>query len=95
MDASSNTERMNRSPEPEHCGSFPCRFAPKRKQSTFVKEEEMKFMFEDQVGTPHISELQLEDDVGAQLSVEELGMGGEAEAQGLRFGSLEEGLRMF
>jgi hypothetical protein len=55
---------------------------PMRKQCAFVKEEEMKFFREDRAGTPHISELQADDDVIAPLSVEELGMGGEVEALG-------------
>jgi hypothetical protein len=53
---------------------------PKRKQCAFVREEEMKWFREDRAGTPHISELQADDDVIAPLSVEELSMGGEVEA---------------
>jgi hypothetical protein len=55
-------------------------FGPKRKQSAFVKEEELKYCREDRAGTPHISELQVGDELVAPLSVEELCMGGEAEA---------------
>ncbi|KAF1938865.1 hypothetical protein EJ02DRAFT_425378 [Clathrospora elynae] len=55
-------------------------FGPKRKQAAFVKEEELKCFREDRAGTPHISELQPDDEVIAPLTVEELGMGGEAEA---------------
>jgi hypothetical protein len=55
-------------------------FGPKRKQSVFVKEEELKCFREDRAGTPHISELLVDDDVAAPLSVAELSMGGEAEA---------------
>jgi hypothetical protein len=53
---------------------------PGRKQTAFVKDEELECTREDRAGTPHISELQTDDDVIAPFSVEELGMGGEAEA---------------
>lgn len=56
---------------------------PKRKQSTFIKEQELKCLIEDRVGTPHVSELQADDDVIAQLRVEELSVGGEVAALGL------------
>jgi hypothetical protein len=59
---------------------FSTDIGPKRKQCAFVMEEEMEFFREDRAGTPHISELQADDDVLAPLSVEELGMVGEAEA---------------
>lgn len=52
-------------------------FGPKRKHSAFLKEQELKFWIEDRVGTPHISELQPDDDVSSQLDVEELSVGGE------------------
>ena len=54
-------------------------FGPKRKQIAFVKEEELKCLREDRVGTPHISELQPDDDVNTHLNVEQLGMGDVAE----------------
>jgi hypothetical protein len=50
---------------------------PKRKHSTFVKEQELKCFLEDRAGTPHISNLQMDDDVSAQLNVEELSVGGD------------------
>ncbi|KAF1847424.1 uncharacterized protein K460DRAFT_363498 [Cucurbitaria berberidis CBS 394.84] len=50
-------------------------FGPIRKQSVFVKEEELKCLLEDRAGTPHISELQPDDDINTQLDIEELGMG--------------------
>jgi hypothetical protein len=53
---------------------------PARKQIAFVREEDMKYSREDREGTPHTSELQADDDMVACCSVEELGMGGEAEA---------------
>ncbi|KAF2634627.1 hypothetical protein P280DRAFT_236112 [Massarina eburnea CBS 473.64] len=53
---------------------------PKRKHSTFVKELERKNHLEDHAGTPHISNLHTDDDVSVQLSVEELGVGGEVVA---------------
>ncbi|PSN73857.1 hypothetical protein BS50DRAFT_1984 [Corynespora cassiicola Philippines] len=51
-------------------------YGPKRKHSAFVKEQELQFLIEDRVGTPHISELHLDDDVSAQAVVEELGIVG-------------------
>ncbi|KAF2676508.1 hypothetical protein K458DRAFT_396815 [Lentithecium fluviatile CBS 122367] len=45
---------------------------PKRKHSAFVMDEELKCLREAWVGTPHISELQANNDVSAQPSVEEL-----------------------
>jgi hypothetical protein len=49
---------------------------PKRKQCAFVMEEEMEFFREDRAGTPHISELQADEEVMAPLGVEELAMVG-------------------
>jgi hypothetical protein len=49
---------------------------PKRQRSAFVKEEELNCLLEDRVGTPHISELQLDEDVTAHLNVQELGLAG-------------------
>jgi hypothetical protein len=54
---------------------------PKRKHSVFVQEEEIKFLVEDRVGTPHISEIQADDDVSPQLNVEELSVANEVAAQ--------------
>jgi hypothetical protein len=54
---------------------------PERKEIAFVKEEDMKFSREDRAGTPHSSEWHVGDDVFAPISVEELGLGGEAEAR--------------
>jgi hypothetical protein len=54
-------------------------FGPKRKQSAFVKEEELQCVREDRAGTPHNSELEVDYEVFAPLSVEELSMGGEAD----------------
>jgi hypothetical protein len=70
---------MDLSPEPFHRVGTGV-FGLKRKQSAFVKEEELKYVREDHAGTPHISELQIGDEVVAPLSVEELGMGGEVDA---------------
>ena len=53
---------------------------PKRQQIAFVKEEELKCILDDQAGTPHISELQLDGDSVGLSSVEELGMRGKANA---------------
>jgi hypothetical protein len=53
---------------------------PGCKQTAFVKDEELECTREDLAGTPHISELQTDDDVIAPFSMEELGMSGEAEA---------------
>lgn len=78
------TEKMDTSPEPEpkvqRIGSGD--FGPKRKHSAFVKEQELKCLIEDRVGTPHISELQPDDDVSPQLDVEELSMSGKVTALG-------------
>jgi hypothetical protein len=71
-DTSSDSERH------EEAGATA--FGPMRKQSAFVKEEELRCLLEDRVGTPHISELCLDDGVSAQPNVEELGMAGEVEA---------------
>ncbi|KAF2248371.1 hypothetical protein BU26DRAFT_332241 [Trematosphaeria pertusa] len=72
---------MESSPEPEAITkNAPADFGPKRKRSAFVKEQELKCLIEDRVGTPHISELQADDDVSAQLNVEELKVGGEVAA---------------
>lgn len=53
--------------------------SPERKQIAVVKQEVMKYSREDREGTPHSSELQPDDDMVTCCSVEELGMGGEAE----------------
>ncbi|KAL1605115.1 hypothetical protein SLS60_004658 [Paraconiothyrium brasiliense] len=53
---------------------------PKRKHCTFVQEQELTCLFEDRVGTPHLSERQPGDDVNAQLNVDELSVGGEVAA---------------
>ncbi|KAF9737708.1 hypothetical protein PMIN04_002997 [Paraphaeosphaeria minitans] len=50
---------------------------PKRKHCAFVQEQEWRCLFEDRVGTPHLSELQPGDNVNAQLNVDELIVGGE------------------
>jgi hypothetical protein len=50
--------------------------APKRQQSIFVKDEELKRMLEDRVGTPHVSELQYDEDMTAELCAEELALVG-------------------
>jgi hypothetical protein len=55
---------------------FGVRMVPKRQRSAFVKEEELNCMLEDRVGTAHISELQLDEDVTAHLNIQELGMAG-------------------
>jgi hypothetical protein len=75
----SDTQEMPSEPERlEEAGATS--FGPMRKQSAFVKDEELMSLFEDRVGTPHISELRLDDDVSAHLNVEELGIAGEVEA---------------
>jgi hypothetical protein len=53
---------------------------PERKQIAFVKEEALEFSCDDRAGTPYSSELHVGDDVFAPISVEELGLSGEAEA---------------
>lgn len=56
----------------------PVDFGPKRKHPAFLLEEEPKCLMEDHVGTPHISELHVDDDENTtQLKVEELSVGGE------------------
>ncbi|RYN82145.1 putative 3-oxoacyl-[acyl-carrier-protein] synthase [Alternaria alternata] len=45
---------------------------PERKQITFVKEEDREYIREDRAGTPHISELQADDDLFPPSDVEEL-----------------------
>ncbi|KAF1961959.1 hypothetical protein CC80DRAFT_500298 [Byssothecium circinans] len=55
---------------------------PKRKHSSFIQAEERKYELEAHAGTPHISNLQTDDDVSAQLQVEELSIGGEVAAVG-------------
>ncbi|KAF2027999.1 hypothetical protein EK21DRAFT_114346 [Setomelanomma holmii] len=56
---------------------------PKRKQTIFVQEEELKSMLEARAGTPHISELHFDDDeVQSRMNVEELGLAGAAEVIG-------------
>jgi hypothetical protein len=54
----------------------PTGVGPKRQRSAFVKDEELKCMREDRVGTPHISELQHDEDMTVQLDDEELGLAG-------------------
>tara|TARA_R110002003_G_scaffold116_26_gene10286 strand:- start:8726 stop:8998 length:273 start_codon:yes stop_codon:yes gene_type:complete len=56
--------------------------SPKRKQTAFIKEEELKCILKDRAGTPHISELQFHDEVQSQMNVEELGQAGAAELVG-------------
>jgi hypothetical protein len=53
---------------------------PKRRRAAFVKDEELNCMLEDRAGTPHISELQHDEDVFTSLSVEELGLAGDVES---------------
>lgn len=53
---------------------------PKRKHCAFVQEQELECLFEDRVGTPHVSELQPGDDVNAQPNVDELSVGGSVAA---------------
>lgn len=53
-------------------------FGPTRKQSTFVKAEELQCYLEDRVGTAHVSELQTDFEVMPPLSVEETSMNGQA-----------------
>ena len=53
---------------------------PKRKHCAFIQERELECLFEDRVGTPHVSELQPGDDVNAQLNVDELSVGGSVAA---------------
>ncbi|KAF2875295.1 hypothetical protein BDV95DRAFT_313133 [Massariosphaeria phaeospora] len=76
--ASPQYEPMDYSVEPKTVPSKPMfvDFGPKRKRSAFVQEQEFKCLLEDRVGTPHPGELQPDDDVSAQLNVEELRMGG-------------------
>jgi hypothetical protein len=54
----------------------PTLMGPERQRSIFVKDEELKCMLEDRVGTPHVNELQHDEDKTAELSAEELGLVG-------------------
>ncbi|KAF7568391.1 FabB, 3-oxoacyl-(acyl-carrier-protein) synthase [Pyrenophora tritici-repentis] len=47
---------------------------PKRQQIIFVKEEELKSILDDRAGTPHISELRVDDDSVGSFNIEELGV---------------------
>jgi hypothetical protein len=57
----------------------PTTMGPKRQRSSFVKNEELQCMLEDRIGTPHISELQCDENVTIHLDVEELALAGEAD----------------
>lgn len=61
--------RRNRMP------NYVARF--KKNQIILIQEEEMRCFCEDVAGTPHISELQTEDDVVAVPRIEVFGLGGE------------------
>ncbi|KAF2794641.1 hypothetical protein K505DRAFT_274812, partial [Melanomma pulvis-pyrius CBS 109.77] len=63
------------SPDPASRNAVRFDIRPKRKHSAFVLEEELKCQYEDRVGTPHLSELEPDDDVIRQLNVEALKMG--------------------
>jgi hypothetical protein len=52
----------------------PALMRPKRQRSIFVKDEELKCMLKDRVGTSHVSELLHDEDMTAELEVEELGL---------------------
>jgi hypothetical protein len=67
---------------------------PKRKHCAFVQEQELKWLFEDRVGTPHLSELEPGDAVNAQLNVDELSVGGEVAALSIGDGATQ-GLSTF
>ncbi|KAF2448172.1 hypothetical protein P171DRAFT_207221 [Karstenula rhodostoma CBS 690.94] len=67
---------------------------PRRKHCAFVQEQELRCLFEDRVGTPHLSELQPGDDVNAQLNVDELSVGGEVAALSIADGPTQ-GLSAF
>lgn len=67
---------------------------PKRKHCAFVQEQELRCLFEDRVGTPHLSELQPGDDVNAQLNIDELSVGGEIAALSVAEGATQ-GLSTF
>lgn len=43
----------------------------KRQRSAFIMEEELQCMLEDQIDTPHISELQLDEDIIAHSRTED------------------------
>ncbi|KAF1965618.1 hypothetical protein BU23DRAFT_22452 [Bimuria novae-zelandiae CBS 107.79] len=58
----------------------PLTLGPKRKHCAFVQEQDLKCLFEDRVGTPHLSEVQPGDDLNTQLNVDELSVGGEVAA---------------
>ena len=70
------TLRDRRVPAP---GDFALESGPKRKQAAFVKEEELNCMLEDRAGTPHLSELQHDEDITATLNMEELGLAGQGD----------------
>jgi hypothetical protein len=63
-------------PKIETTQCFSAGMVPKRQRLAFVKEEELNCMLEDRVGTPHISELQLDEDVATHLNIQELGLAG-------------------
>jgi hypothetical protein len=67
---------------------------PKRKHCAFVQEQELKCLFEDRVGTPHLSELEPGDAVNAQLNVDEHSVGGEFAALSIGDGATQ-GLSTF
>jgi hypothetical protein len=76
----SDDEKPHQSFEPAQTFNeiTPTKMGPKRQRSTFVKDEELKCMLEDRVGTPHISELQHDENITVHLDIEELGLAGEA-----------------
>jgi hypothetical protein len=55
----------------------PTATGPKRQRSAFVKDEELRCMLEDRIGTPHISELWYDDNMAIHLGIEELVLAGE------------------
>jgi hypothetical protein len=77
----SDDEKPHQSFEPAQTFNevTPTKMGPKRQRSTFVKDEELKCMLEDRVGTPHISELQHDENITVHLDIEELGLAGEAD----------------
>jgi hypothetical protein len=70
----SNSEMVTPTIETTQC--FRIGMVPKRQRSAFMKVEELDCMLKDRVGTPHISELQLDEDVTAHLHIQELGIAG-------------------
>ena len=67
---------------------------PMRKHCAFVQEQELKCLFEDRVGTPHLSEMQPGDKMNAQLNIGELSVGGDVAAFSIG-GQITEGLSTF